>query len=1746
MSKVVPISKLPQLDPVGKVEKTEKAEVVINVGPEGKNRNPGEAKTRAKSESKVNESKVSVEINVASDKNTDPATAKTEASTDKQAQQTQEHEHEQKKEPASAPPKKTKVLVSGPSSRSVSVASPIDGQAVDADADLEEKTADPISAQASAPAPGPAPAPAPAPLTKTLTRGPSSRAVGGNTAKVSPEALTTVADASEAPSSSSSSGTSNMPDVLKATEVHAGSVFHNERDGVSGEIDDAYKAQPDDEAYIPISFAKAKIETLTEKLMAMREEHHAVLAQMSAKYEERQNIAKKHYTDFVKRVQAAAVTKLQNTQALLDAADAKAAKERAALMAAHAKEVQDMQSRLATDSRDLIDQQQGDYKRQIDEATEQLATTTAAKQKAEARIEEVSQALSSLKEQYEKASIEIGSSRTLFEKRVIALQVQSDKDRGQLKALNAKLAQQRATTAALLTQAAMSIEALEKSATTSGTAPVVIQSVAAVQSTTKTGGADSAELAAVQQQLQVAQTKVADLESKAQALQDEATTLRERLKIHEDAGAEASAAAANDKDGTTLSADAKQLVVVRKEMSLLEGKLEESRAELAELTHKLNASEVDAKAKIKALESELDALKAKRGAVPVAAGTAVDGAESADLERLEKDIAARDSELAAAKAEVARLTESSKAAVDSAGDVATLKDQLAAAKDEIKSLQDRLKAREEASAAGNGGAAMVPATELDILSKSLEEARKDLADAKAALVADRAAADKDIVELNAKIAELEAAQAAAKAAAPAEAPARATDDAELQQLRDQVQTLEASTAKQQAEIAQLEARLAALSTVKAEGEKLAQELSAKEKELVEFRTKIAELEASVEAAMKAQETGDKVDSTALAAKVAELKADVNSQSEALAATSSGAAAAALEAKNAELQAKLDKLKADYAALEKKKATLAASASAGPTTPTKKGPPRAPPRNKSPKTPDPAVLSKATEEYTDRIDELETERATLLERIATLETANKAAASAAGGDASAGLKLAEENAAKTAEIEELRETLSSVESERDALLAKVATLQAGAAATAEESAEAQVARPVAATLAGVRDDAANALGGKKYSAAKSTLLGGIKAALQTLESGGATAAHSSLKKAYSSALKKKGASGVANALDKVIVNFVVEFGDAALLSVGGGGNGASSTSGGDRSDLKAKLDAATADLKAAQSDLKKAEAATAAAVKAAEKNFAEEKKQLIKGQKATAVKIRQLEAALEKAEKNSAGAAAAKAAADEAAKLEKKMAALEKKHKAELDAIAATNAAAVGKLEVQAKKAEASLAHCQEDLEEMTAEMKKQKKIAESIGGLQEEMDGLRAKAEELETTKTTMKQQTKKMEELEKMYKKESVLRKRYWNMMEDMKGKIRVYCRCRPFAKYELERQCQSVVSFPDDVTIKIKQDREDKEFIYDQCFSGTSTQEDVFEDCRRLVQSAMDGYNVCVFAYGQTGSGKTWTMVGKPEQEGCGGLTPRSIDELFLLADQNKNVSTTTVRCYMIEIYNDQLVDLLYVMTMKESGKKVKHGSEPKLDIKKDSKGMVVIQGAVILDCPDATRTMEIFDAGNKVRHVGSTKMNAESSRSHLIFAVLVEVYDKQTKKTANGKFSFIDLAGSERAGKTGATADRLKEAMSINKSLSALGNVISALSTGEKFIPYRDNKLTLVMSDSLGGNAKTLMFVNVSPADYNQEETLTSLVYASRVKLITNEAKQEKDSAEISRLKKIIHNLKKGLPEDEGADDDGGGGK
>ncbi|KAL7688703.1 putative kinesin-like protein [Plasmopara halstedii] len=374
---------------------------------------------------------------------------------------------------------------------------------------------------------------------------------------------------------------------------------------------------------------------------------------------------------------------------------------------------------------------------------------------------------------------------------------------------------------------------------------------------------------------------------------------------------------------------------------------------------------------------------------------------------------------------------------------------------------------------------------------------------------------------------------------------------------------------------------------------------------------------------------------------------------------------------------------------------------------------------------------------------------------------------------------------------------------------------------------------------------------------------------------------------------------------------------------------------------------------------------------------------------------------------------------------------------------------------------------------------------------------------------------------LETRYREEQALRKKYYNQIEDMKGKIRVYARCRPMSEAERIRQCTNCVKVLDEFSLEITGGmRGLKTFVYDQVFPPGSTQNQVFEDTKNLLQSAVDGYNVCIFAYGQTGSGKTFTMTGTETDLG---LSPRAIYHLFHLAEENQVNWNITFQATMLELYNDTLVDLFQLLDG--------NTQDVKLEIKKNEKGMVIVQNALMKKCVSPDQTLRLFDGANKKRQVGATKMNAESSRSHSIFSLLIESYNKTTKVTTIGKLSLVDLAGSERAGKTGATAERLKEAQAINKSLSALGDVISALSTNEKFIPYRNNKLTQLMQDSLGGNAKTLMFVNISPADYNQEETVTSLTYASRVKLITNSANKNSESEQVSRLKAIIKQLRAG---------------
>lgn len=382
------------------------------------------------------------------------------------------------------------------------------------------------------------------------------------------------------------------------------------------------------------------------------------------------------------------------------------------------------------------------------------------------------------------------------------------------------------------------------------------------------------------------------------------------------------------------------------------------------------------------------------------------------------------------------------------------------------------------------------------------------------------------------------------------------------------------------------------------------------------------------------------------------------------------------------------------------------------------------------------------------------------------------------------------------------------------------------------------------------------------------------------------------------------------------------------------------------------------------------------------------------------------------------------------------------------------------------------------------------------------------------TTRDLMSAQTQKIKELEEKYTGEVTLRRRYFNMLEDLKGKIRVYARTRPLTGIESSQDQKIVLKTPDEFTCSYpwRGEKKDRSCEFDEVFPANATQEQVFEDTRYLVQSAIDGYNVCIFAYGQTGSGKTFTIYGDDANPG---LSPRAIAEVMRCVHRDSSKCSVKMECYMLELYRDDLVDLL-----------LPQGSDaPKLDIKKDKQGWVTVPNATMVSVATEAEITEVIQAGLKVRKTAGTKMNVESSRSHLIFSLIIETTDLQTGALTKGKLSFVDLAGSERVKKSGAEGDTLKEAQAINKSLSALGDVISALASEQGHIPYRNHKLTMLMSDSLGGNAKTLMFVNVSPTDANVEETHNSLTYATRVRTIKNDNGKNVVSKEVQALKQQV---------------------
>uniref|UniRef100_A0A087X6N6 Kinesin family member 13Bb n=1 Tax=Poecilia formosa TaxID=48698 RepID=A0A087X6N6_POEFO len=384
----------------------------------------------------------------------------------------------------------------------------------------------------------------------------------------------------------------------------------------------------------------------------------------------------------------------------------------------------------------------------------------------------------------------------------------------------------------------------------------------------------------------------------------------------------------------------------------------------------------------------------------------------------------------------------------------------------------------------------------------------------------------------------------------------------------------------------------------------------------------------------------------------------------------------------------------------------------------------------------------------------------------------------------------------------------------------------------------------------------------------------------------------------------------------------------------------------------------------------------------------------------------------------------------------------------------------------------------------------------------------------------------------------------------------VKVAVRVRPMNRRDLEKDLKTrcVVEMEGSQTFlhpaitnvnKGDPRNQPKAFAYDYCFwSMDESQQDKFAagqdvvfQClgESLLDNAFMGYNACIFAYGQTGSGKSYTMMGSAEQPG---LIPRLCSSLFSRTVQEaREGETFTVEVSYMEIYNEKVRDLLDPK-----------GSRQALRVREHKVFGPYVDGLSRLAVASYKDIESLMSEGNKSRTVAATNMNEESSRSHAVFNIILThtLMDLQSGTSGEkvSKLSLVDLAGSERAAKTGAAGERLKEGSNINKSLSTLGLVISALAdhgagkNKSKFVPYRDSVLTWLLKDSLGGNSRTAMVATVSPAADNYDETLSTLRYADRAKSIVNHAVVNEDpNARIIReLREEVDKLREQLTEAE----------
>nr|XP_020494228.1 kinesin-1 heavy chain [Labrus bergylta] len=319
----------------------------------------------------------------------------------------------------------------------------------------------------------------------------------------------------------------------------------------------------------------------------------------------------------------------------------------------------------------------------------------------------------------------------------------------------------------------------------------------------------------------------------------------------------------------------------------------------------------------------------------------------------------------------------------------------------------------------------------------------------------------------------------------------------------------------------------------------------------------------------------------------------------------------------------------------------------------------------------------------------------------------------------------------------------------------------------------------------------------------------------------------------------------------------------------------------------------------------------------------------------------------------------------------------------------------------------------------------------------------------------------------------------------------IKVVCRFRPLNSSEVARGDKYIPKFQGDDCVLMS----GKPYHFDRVFQSNTTQEQFYNAvAQKIVKDVLDGYNGTIFAYGQTSSGKTHTMEGRLHDRDMMGVTPRIVQDIFnYIYSMDENLEFH-IKVSYFEVYLDKIRDLLDV-------------TKTNLSVHEDKNRVPYVKGCTERFVCSPDEVMDAIDGGKNNRIVAVTNMNEHSSRSHSIFLINIKQENSQTEQKLTGKLYLVDLAGSEKVGKTGAEGTVLDEAKMINKSLSALGNVISALAEGSGYVPYRDSKMTRILQDSLGGNCRTTMVICCSPSAFNDAETRSTLMFGQRAKTIKN---------------------------------------